>query len=1000
MEAKKKRIVILSAVAAVLLVLMIVVTSVMYGMKEYMDQFLGRGERVVTGSGKGLDSNYIDFTAKSRDESYANAQKVTQQTAEEGMVLLRNDGAILPLNKDTTKLTLLGYATWHNNMAGGEDPATTRGAVSLGKGIEEVFGTNTQVTALYTNEKKDVKTSALDAVKNTFSEYKTAVITIKRNSGEGNDQTVKTADGRTGLTLTPDEMQLIDYACKNFESVIILVNSVNTMELGFLDPADAQYKTKGQYTDPYDATKTYDFSKIKAAVWAGGCGSQAGKAIANILSGAVNPSGHLSDIYARDLTKDPTYVNFGDFRYDNSSELNSYAAATYFVEYEEGIYTGYRYHETAAFEAAKGNYAGYDYDKAVVYPFGYGMSYTTFKTEYSETPVFDAATDKYTFKVKVTNNGEKKGKGVAQIYVSMPWKSGQVEKSHIQLVGFAKTAELNVGASETLTITVSRDYFTPYDYKNEKCYVLDEGEYKFYLSENSHSWAEIDKMSKADQAKVLWTDNVTAKKVYKDGKDGKRTTDLVVAANVEDFELNWKFKAYNDGSAGDGYIHDFTRADFKASFPTAPTGNDKKVTNAGAKEQIAKYNVWQDTIYNTIDKMPQTNVDKTAYVLADMRGVDFNDPKWDDYINQFTVESMAYMFSNGGWQEAADEENGVPLSVDMDSPYGYYGFQAGVKSGDGNTWYCSAPMLAATFNVQLAKEVGYAFAEEAYYLSELVKAEVPITGLYGYGLNQHRSAFGGRNYEYYSEDPILAGKIAAAESSGASEKGLITFMKHYALNEQELHRQDNGYCSYVNEQAFREVYLRGWELYMKEAKMKVKYYDEEGGKFVLKTKEMPAATGIMTAYNRIGGRYAGASDSINDILRAEFGFTGTVLTDAGGEPMTYMTTDLSLRQGQNLTLCNNGTNGLYDTESPTAVAWLKTSTKYLLYNKANSNCVIGLSPGERFYYTMSPWQIVLIVAWVVVGLAIAAAAAYITLILLGKIQVKETVKKQSRGDEY
>jgi len=309
-------------------------------------------------------------------------------------------------------------------------------------------------------------------------------------------------------------------------------------------------------------------------------------------------------------------------------------------------------------------------------------------------------------------------------------------------------------------------------------------------------------------------------------------------------------------------------------------------------------------------------------------------------------------------------------------------------------------MVAATFNTELAKELGDAFGEEAH--ANYLAGGSLITGIYGYGLNLHRSAFGGRNYEYYSEDGILSGKMAAAEASGASEKGLITFMKHFALNEQETNRQKNGYCAWVNEQAFREVYLKGWELYMKEAKMNVRYYatDADGNmENTLSSKTMSAATGIMTAYNRIGATYAGASLSINDILRDEFGFTGTAVTDAGGQKNTYMTTDFLLRRGGDLTLTNNGTDGLYDTSSPTAVYWLKMACKHILFNKANSNCVQGVSPSASISYDVSPWRVGMYVAWGVIAAALLADATIITLIALDKIHVKEKVRPESE-EEY
>lgn len=1005
----KKKIISLSAIIAIALVILTVVTTVMYRYKEYMNQFLGAGEMKVEDVGDDLAAEYIEFQNTSTTESRDAAAAVTLKTAEEGIVLLRNDDKadgendkVLPL-AEGQKITILGYKSWHNNMAGGEDPATTENAVSIGAGLENRFETNQAVTDLYAAATDDFADpeDALASASGTFAEYDTAVVTISRNSGEGNDQERDLGSAeynRTGLSLKNAELALLDYACKNFSQVVVVINSANTMELGFLDVNDPNYNN-GMYTDPYSGN-TYDFSKISAALWAGCCGSQGGTAVAEILAGDVNPSGHLSDIYARTLRNDPTYYNFGNFEYSNSSDLETYLdSSVFFVEYEEGIYIGYRYYETAAYEAEQGNYAGYDYDESVVYPFGYGLSYTSFDMEYDGTPSYDEDAQEYTFKVKVTNTGDVAGKGVAQIYVSAPWEKGQVEKSHVQLIGFGKTGVLEPGASETLTITAIRDYFTSYDYENEKAYILDAGDYTFYLSENSHSWSELDK----DDETRVWTQRIDSKIVYNESGAGKRSTDEVVATNVMDDVTNYKFISYEEGTAGDGYIHNFSRADFAASFPTAPEGDDLVLSDERAIKEIEIYDVW-DASQNEITEMPEVDVDETSYTLADMRGVDIDDEKWDDYINQFTVDSMAYMFMNGGWNEMDDTENGVPKSYDCDSPYGFYGFQLKVSEYPHNIWYCGAPMVAATFNVDLARELGDAFAEEAYQFKQ--EDGQPITGLYGYGTNTHRNAFGGRNYEYYSEDPVLAGKLGAAESSAASEKGLITFMKHYALNEQELNRQNNGYCSWCNEQAFREIYNKSFEIYIKEAEMDVNYYDydEAAGEYVMKTKTMPAATGLMSAYNRIGATYAGASNVINDILRDECGFTGTIISDAGGEPNTYMTTDYSLRRGQNLTLTNNGTNGLYDTESATAVYWLKQSTRYLLYNKANSNAVQGMAPGSHVTYGMAPWQIALVIVWIVAGALSLLGVIYCVRLAQGKVKLKEkaakTVQKIGDEDEY
>ena len=992
MSAKTRRIAYMATAGGVLLALMGGVTIAATMQSNNLDLLLGRGKQHVKDN-SGLDANYIDFKYDSQEAALKNAQEMTQLTAEEGMTLLKNEGNALPL-AENEGVTVLGYYSWHNNMSGGEDPATTNGAVSLGKGIENLFGDkfNTATRDLYAATSSDFENPAtsLASAESTFASFPTAVITLKRNSGEGNDQSLNAGvkeQNRSGLVITNAELKLIDYASKHFSKVIIVVNSANAMELGWLQESDPNMNA-GMYKDPY-TDSVYDFTNVKAAIWAGCCGSQGGTALARILKGQVNPSGHLVDTYVRDLRRDPTTKNFGSYLYENSDELDSYQDETFFVEYEEGIYVGYRYYETAAVEASKGNYPGFDYNREVVFPFGYGMSYTSFSMEYADTPSFNAETNEYTFKVKVTNTGSVAGKGVAQIYVNAPYTKGGLEKAHVNLVGFGKTQILEASASEVLDIKVNRDYFTSFDYKGEKAYVLESGDYNFYLSDNAHSWASIDALDAGAKAKVLWTNHLDSQLVFTDKKDGKRPTDLSEAVNKEDEELNYMFAEYTDKDQGEGYAINFTRSNFAASFPASPFDEDMELTNPLAKKYVARYDVWADE-NNPIKEMPKVNTDETSYTLSSMRGVDFDDKKWDDFMNQFTLDKMVEMVTNGGWNEKADEENGVPESYDADSPYGYYAHA--LKIGNINKWYCGDPMVAATFNVELAKKLGDAFGEEAHANTYYNNGQgTLITGIYGYGLNMHRSAFGGRNYEYYSEDGILAGKMAAAEASGASEKGLIVFMKHFALNDQETNRQKNGYCAWVNEQAFREVYLKGWELYMKEAKMQVRYYAQNGNELdsELSTKEMSAATGIMTCYNRIGATWGGASVSLHGILRDEFGFTGTAITDAGGQKNTYMTSDFMVRRGGHLTLTNNGSDGLYDTSSPTAVYCIKDAAKHILFNKANSNCVQGISPSASIWYDMSPWKIGLIAAWVVAGLLAVADGLYIGMVGTGKIGVKE-----------
>ena len=469
---RKNRIVSYLATAGVLsLALMTGITVAANIQSNNLDLLLGRGSQHVKDNSS-LTADYIDFKFDNQEDALKNAQRMTQLTAEEGMTLLKNDDSALPIAK-TDGVTVLGYYSWHNNMSGGEDPATTTGAISLGKGIKNHFGSkfNQATEDLYNTVSGDFDNpeASLASIESTFANYNTAIITIKRNSGEGNDQSLNVGakeQNRSGLVITNAELKLIDYASKHFSKVIIVVNSANAMELGWLQENDPNMKD-GFYTDPYTKTK-YDFTKVKAAIWAGCCGSQGGTALANILTGEVTPSGHLVDTYVRDLRKDPTYQNFGSYLYDNSDELNSYQEETYFVDYEEGIYVGYRYYETAAKE-------GYiNYDTSVVYPFGYGLSYTTFTKEIVSSSTFG---DDVNVEVKVTNTGNKEGKEVVQLYYSAPYTKGGIEKSSTVLGDFAKTKTLKSGESETLKLTIKKEEMASYDMSGTGCYVLEQGNY-------------------------------------------------------------------------------------------------------------------------------------------------------------------------------------------------------------------------------------------------------------------------------------------------------------------------------------------------------------------------------------------------------------------------------------------------------------------------------------------------------------------------------------------
>ncbi len=987
---------VVAAVMALILVIAIVAPIMMNAYSGAMDSFFGAKKSTVVKSeeAESMDGEaYYEYSTKTAEEAKELSAKVNNEVVSEGTVLLKNENNTLPLKKDA-KITLLGVNTLHYVVGPADDPYSNSSSISMKDGFEAAgFKVNPVVNEYYDRYSSTNSSYTFDElleldvrnypenVKNSMKDYNdAAIVTLRRATGEGTDPAKDMGGGenhRTKLSPSEKELRLIQYACQNFNTVIVLVMSPNTMELGFITDG-------GKYYDPY-TKQNYDFSNVKAAFWCGGLGLTGTQTLAEILNGTINPSGHLVDTYVRDLTKDPTFQNVGLYEYTNTSTLAGVGDAEEFycltgqaftVEYEEGVYLGYRYYETAAFEAARGNYAGFDYDNAVLYPFGYGLSYTTFEMNYEGAPAYDEATDEWVFAVNVKNTGSVAGKQVVQIYVNAPYDyNGDVEKAHVVLGGFTKTGLIPAGGNETVEVRVQRDYIMSYDYKTEKCYILDPGDYHFYLSENAHSWANI---SDTDTAKC-YTYNQASKLVMKDGE--KRTSDLVAAENLFDTDLNWKFKEYTENTVGSGYATNFTRKDFAASFPTSPEGNDL-VANEYVIDCLRTYKPDQGDAYPVdydIEMMPTTDQD-AGIQLINMRGVDYDDPKWQTFIEQLSVDELTVSFGGGGWTEYPVEEYGIPYAYGCDGPAGLYSF---VLSGV-DTYYpfFAEVVLAATWNLELAEEYGDALAEDAQAQRTVTKAQASVTYLFGPGADTHRSAFGGRNYEYYSEDGLLAGKMAAHECQAAAAKGLVTLLKHCALNEQETARQGaNGsgsnatYTSFANEQAVREIYMRPWEIYAKEAKMEVKYYEKQAdGTHKLATKEMSGATAIMTSYNRVGGVWSGASPIVSGILRAESGFTGTSYTDAGGTINGYMNTDFGLHTlGTDVCLLPNQSpeatlkSCLRDKSSATTVYCLQDAAHRRLYNMVNSNAVLGLTPGTEVTYSDAPWQ-----TGIKIGIAVAA----------------------------
>ena len=509
------------------------------------------------------------------------------------------------------------------------------------------------------------------------------------------------------LELDSREMDMLSYvkAQKDagaFNKIVVVLNTANAMELGFLN--DEAYG-------------------IDAAVWVGCIGDQGANAVAKVLNGTVNPSGRTVDTYVSDLTKDPTYVNFDDTFYNNiDGSIGGYESGR-FNEYEEGIYVGYRYYETAAAEAMDGNYDGFNYDEAVVYPFGYGLSYTTFEKEYEGTPSYNDGT--FTFNVKVTNTGDVAGKDVVEIYEESPYTKGGIEKSKVVLAGFAKTNVINPGESENVTIEVKAEDLASYDYKNNKAYVLDEGEYKFYLSDNSHSWASID----AEDSSKVYTHDFDA---WVFDKDNKRSTDLVAATNQFD-DVSVEFVDVPT----EGKPLNFSRADFAGTFPTAPTEADMTAEDyiKTAHETVYDENTNKETgnVEGSVaytDKMPTTKANNGIQLIS-LRGLDYNDPAWDLLLDELDMSTVANMLANAGYNTAELTDIGKPATLDYDGPMGWSTW----VSASGKDAIClgfpAEEVLAATWNEALAEEMGQIIGEQGLYNG--------FNGWYAPAMNTHRN---------------------------------------------------------------------------------------------------------------------------------------------------------------------------------------------------------------------------------------------------------------------
>ena len=865
------------------------------------------------------------------DKSLEESEKLCTEIAEEGMVLLKNEGNALPIASGS-KLNVFGWSST-NPLYGGTGSGSMSAEYETVDIIESLtaagYELNQDLIDFYKNyadsrpnigmmgqdwtvrepSMDDYNAAGIFESAKEFSD--TAVVVIARSGGEGADlptsldgeDTFKDEGGgmfgATGvrysenaddidaskhyLELSNREIQMLDKVTADYDKVIVVINSANTMELGFLD----------------------EYDSIKAAIWTAGAGQTGFTALGEILAGTVNPSGKTVDTFVKDLMNTPTSNNFGAFQYSNASdftvEATMFSPETQpnFVNYVEGIYVGYKFYETAYAEAEAGN-MDFDYNSVVQYPFGYGLSYTTFSQEMGDITVADGTVS---FDVTVTNTGDVAGKDVVQVYSNPPYTNGGIEKAAANLVAFDKTELLEPGASEVVTISFSLEDLASYDYLDKGCYVLEAGDYGISINKDSHN--------------VIDSKNVTVDSTVVYDESNPRSTD-------EDAATNKMADAQGEAT----YL---SRADGFANYEeatAAPTNYEMTADQLASFVNLSNYN---DGIVQDENAVEPTMGAKNGLTLEDMTGVDYDDEKWELLLDQLTKEDFDKLVANGGYSTSPLSSVGDPGTTDCDGP-------ASINNnftGKASIGFPAATMIAATWNTDLAKAFGQSIGKMA--------DEMGVTGWYAPAMNIHRSAFAGRNFEYYSEDGLMSGKMAASAVAGAAEYGVYSYMKHFALNDQETNRTSM-LCTWSNEQAIREIYLKPFELCVKEAN----------------------CGAVMSSFNYIGTTWAGAYAPLQQqVLRGEWGFDGFVLTDYFGG-YGYMNASQAIYNGTDMMLSPTdiGINHP-DLNTASDLQAAREAAHHVLYTVANSRAVTDANGG------LQNWQIILIVLDVVTVLLIA-----------------------------
>ena len=819
------------------------------------------------------------------DATNEEAAGVAEEIMEDGIVLLKNE-SLLPLN-ETKKLNIFGWESINPAYGGAGSGGINDlyDIVSLNQGLENAgFSINQELVNFYNNYGADnpemsiqkqswtlpeppVDTYSDELIKSAKEYSDVAVVVLSRKAGEGHndipmdvskaaydnnsDKYDDFPEGEHYLQLSQTERDMVDMVCSNFDNVIVIYNGANQFELGFVD----------------------EYPQIKSVVWCPGTGNVGFNALGKVFSGEVNPSGKTPDTFIYDMTTAPWWNNAEKTEYTNLADMavegmNAGTAQVYapaFTNYAEGIYVGYKYYETAAQEGS------IDYDKTVQYPFGYGLSYTEFEQKMGELEEKDG---QISVDVEVTNTGDVAGKDVVEVYYKPPYTNGGIEKSSANLIEFAKTDLLQPGETQTVTVTFSIEDMASYDENHAKAYVLEKGDYVISINSDSHTVL--------DQKTYTAGDDV----VYKG--ENKRASDDIAASNV--FE----------NAKGD--VTYLSRADHFANYEEATKAPaSAELGEPYVSEYHLNSNFDKTTYLNDEDVMPTTGADN-GLTLADMRDADYDDPRWEKLLDQLTVDEMANMIAMAGYQTAAMDSVGKVATLDFDGPAAINNNFTGV----GSIGFPIEVVVASTWNKELAQAWGECMGK--------ISQEMGAEGWYAPGMNTHRTAFGARNYEYFSEDGVLAGNMGAKAVEGARKYGVYSYIKHFALYEGNAKMVS----VWSNEQAIREIYLKPFEISVK-----------QGG-----------ANAVMVSWSFLGDKWTGeCSNLMNTVLRDEWGFRGMALTDFfRNNGHGFMNADAALANGVDamLSTFNGEENNVANPEHPTSVLQMRNACKNVMYTVVSS----------------------------------------------------------------